>query len=415
LYLTNRSVLLLSVGALTAPQALNYRMKAFALVCYVCVGGLAGCSKLPGTGPTTSQVMEQAAQEPRRFNSIEIDGRVVSVLGSQPAVNLHERLQRHGKPSISTIGIGDRVVVSIWQASGGQVFGPSQVTPENGPGQAAGGPTVVPDQVVGPDGAISVPYAGRVAALGRTPLQIQKTIEDRLAEQIIKPQAIVTVTRAAASNAVTVSGEQITGARVPLSMGGDRLLDVIATAGGSKSPIYETSVRLSRNGQTVTIPMSTLVSDPQENIYVWPEDVITVVQTPKEFSVFGAAFNNSQVRFGSDQLDLAKAIAKAGGLSDSRSDPKGVFLFRFERPAVVNALGIPHLADRPGGGTPVVYHLDLRQVDGYFLAKRFPVADNDIIYVATAQLNELQKFFTLIGTLTGPVIGGAVVAGGLAR
>jgi len=167
--------------------------------------------------------MEQAAQEPRRFNSIEIDGRVVSVLGSQPAVNLHERLQRHGKPSISTIAIGDRVVVSIWQASGGQVFGPSQVTPENGPGQAAGGPTVVPDQVVGPDGAISVPYAGRVAALGRTPLQIQKTIEDRLAEQIIKPQAIVTVTRAAASNAVTVSGEQITGARVPLSMGGDRL------------------------------------------------------------------------------------------------------------------------------------------------------------------------------------------------
>src|SRR6185312_3050129 len=108
----------------SASQALDYRMKAFVLVCYVCVSGLAGCSNLPGTGPTTSQVMEQAAQEPRRFDSVEIDGRVVSVLASQPAVILPERLQRHGKPLISTVGIGDRISVSIWQANGGQVLGP---------------------------------------------------------------------------------------------------------------------------------------------------------------------------------------------------------------------------------------------------------------------------------------------------
>jgi polysaccharide export outer membrane protein len=47
----------------------------------------------------------------------------------------------------------------------------------------------------------------------------------------------------------------------------------------------------------------------------------------------------------------------------------------------------------------------------YFLAQRFPVEDKDVIYVANAKLNELQKFFTLLNTITGPVITGIVVKG----
>jgi hypothetical protein len=35
--------------------------------------------------------------------------------------------------------------------------------------------------------------------------------------------------------------------------------------------------------------------------------------------------------------------------------------------------------------------------------------DKDIIYVANADFNELQKFFTLLNTLTGPIITGIVV------
>jgi len=57
-------------------------------------------------------------------------------------------------------------------------------------------------------------------------------------------------------------------------------------------------------------------------------------------------------------------------------------------------------------------HLNLRQVEGYFLAERFPVQDNDLIYVANAPMSELQKFFTLLGSITGPVIGGTVVLHG---
>ena len=91
----------------------------------------------------------------------------------------------------------------------------------------------------------------------------------------IQLAAIVTVTKSL-SNSVTVAGEIVTGARIQLSVRGDRLLDVIAAAGGAKSPVYETFVRLSRGGITATIPMERLVSNPAENIYAQPGDVLAL-------------------------------------------------------------------------------------------------------------------------------------------
>jgi polysaccharide export outer membrane protein len=108
-------------------------------------------------------------------------------------------------------------------------------------------------------------------------------------------------------------------------------------------------------------------------------------------------------------MTLVEALAKAGGLQDQRSDPAGVFLFRFEPPKIVRTLGRPQLGTGPDGSSPIVYRLDLRDAKSYFLAQRFPIRDKDIVYVANADLNELQKFFTLLNTLTGPVITGIVV------
>ena len=51
--------------------------------------------------------------------------------------------------------------------------------------------TRIPDQQVGSDGAISIPYAGRIKAAGRTPQQIEHTIEQRLADKALDPQALV--------------------------------------------------------------------------------------------------------------------------------------------------------------------------------------------------------------------------------
>jgi polysaccharide export outer membrane protein len=107
----------------------------------------------------------------------------------------------------------------------------------------------IPEQVVRRDGGISVPFAGRVPVAGRTTVEVQYEIEHRLAEKAIEPQVIVTITRSVIY-AATVSGEVVNGARVPLSVNGDRILDLIALAGGAKAAVHDTFVRLSRNGVT---------------------------------------------------------------------------------------------------------------------------------------------------------------------
>jgi polysaccharide biosynthesis/export protein len=368
---------------------------------------LGGCSTLPTAGPTTGQVVDQAVKDDQpRFDIVDVDNNVVATLLAQPTESFRNRFLKYGKPPDPKIGIGDSITVTIWEAAGGGLFG-AGITAGVSPGSRS---VTIPDQVVARDGAISVPFADRIPVAGKSPLEVQRVIEQRLADKAIEPQALVAITRSI-SNSATVSGEVVAGARVPLSVNGDRLLDVIALAGGAKAPVYDTFARLSREGVTATIPMEKLVSEPAENIYAWPGDVVTLVSVPQTFSVFGATGTNIQVAFGAQEITLAQALAKAGGLQDLRADPAGVFLFRFEPPAVVGALKAPPLAIGPGGTSPVVYRLDLSDANSYFFAQRFPIEDKDIIYVANARLNELQKFFTLLNTITGPVITGIVVKG----
>jgi polysaccharide biosynthesis/export protein len=374
---------------------------------FVLAAGLfvAGCGGLPTAGPTASQILDQQARSDKaRFTVVDIDQRVVATVLATPQPSLRARFPFHGAPPEPAIGVGDSLVVTIWEAASGGLF-TSAPSDQMTPGSHS---VVLPEQMVGRDGAISVPFAGRIAVAGRRPVEVQRAIEQRLAGKAIDPQAIVSVTKSV-NNTVTVTGDVIKGERVSLSLKGDRLLDLIAACGGTRAPVHETAIRLSRAGATVTIPMQELVSEPAENIYAEPGDVVTVLRAPQTFTVFGATGQNSEIDFPSAEMSLVEALAKAGGLQDSRSDPAGVFLLRWEPAAIVEALGRKPGEPGPDGQVPVVYRLDLGDAKAYFAAERFPVRDKDILYVANASLTELEKFLQLVNGLTGPVVTGAVV------
>lgn len=267
--------------------------------------------------------------------------------------------------------------------------------------------TRIPDQQVGPDGAISIPYAGRLAIAGRTPQEAEHLIEKRLAAKALDPQALVFIKHSAA-NSVSVAGESVGGKRVELSPGGDRLLQVIAAAGGAKAPVHETFVQLSRGGVTASLPLATLVADPAQDIFAEPGDVLTLVQRPQTFSVFGATGQSASITFSSDRLSLSEALAKAGGLLDNRADPGAVFLFRYEPAALVEALGQPIASGAPPGLSPVVYRLDLADARSYLLARRFPMRDKDVIFVANAKTHAIYHVFGALSQITGPVQTGFV-------
>jgi polysaccharide export outer membrane protein len=234
------------------------------------------------------------------------------------------------------------------------------------------------------------------------------TIEARLADKALQPQVLVIINKSTA-NTVTVAGDVVAGAKVPLSPGGNRLLEVIALAGGAKAPVQETLVQLSRGEVTATIPLQQLVSNPMENIYAQPGDVLTLVQVPQTFSVFGATGRNADIPFNAESINLAEALGKSQGLRDDLAKPEGVFLFRYEPHSIVHALNEPVAADAPGGVSPIVYRFNLRDAKSYLLAQQFPMRDKDVIFVTDAALVQGQKMATLLETITGPFLTGLVV------
>ncbi|MDI1286675.1 MAG: polysaccharide export protein [Reyranella sp.] len=373
-------------------------------------GTLASCDSLPGAGPSTSDVTAAAkpmASGQTRFALVDVDADVVAKLEGWTAVSMQGTFGRQQPFSTQTIGVGDSVQVAIWEAGPGLFSPPVTANDRGGSGSRA---NTIPEQVVGGrDGAITVPFAGRVPVVGKTPQQVEQAITRALAQRAVDPQVLVTVTKNVA-NTVSVVGEVTGGARVPLTTRGDRILDVVAEAGGTKAPAHETFITLVRANNSVRIPMQAMLSDPTENVYVRPGDVISVAREPQTFTAAGATGTNAVVSFDAIGITLDQAIARAGGLSDSRADPAGVFVIRYERPADYDQLGLR----RPAPGTlnqiPVIYRVNMRDTNGFFLARRFPVRNKDILFVSNAPLTDVQKVMTMLLPILGIGATAAVVA-----
>ena len=136
-----------------------------------------------------------------------------------------------GLPS-ARVGAGDTVTVTIFEAQAGGLFIPGQ------PGTSAGNFVTIPAQQVDRSGQITVPYAGAVAAVGRTPSEIQAEIESKLRSRAIEPQVVVNISNRQADE-ISVLGEVNAPARFSLEPGGTKILNAIARAGGTRNPGYE--------------------------------------------------------------------------------------------------------------------------------------------------------------------------------
>jgi polysaccharide export outer membrane protein len=362
----------------------------------------AACGSLPASGPPASSIKAAAQQAAPPFDVVALDVATADFLAAWQPPSLSAAFGEGGGAPDLRIGVGDVVVVTIFEAASGGLF-----SGEAGTLGTASKSVSLPPQPVARSGAISVPYVGEVAASGRTPVEVQGAIAAALRDKAIEPQVIVTVTKGA-SAFVTLTGDVGQPGLVELNLSGDRLLDLVASAGGSRAPAYDSFVRLTRDGRSVTVPLSKIVSEPRQNIYLRPDDLLYVFTDPQVYTAFGAVARNATYPFQTDRLTLAEAVSRAGGPIDSRANARGVFLFRYERPELYARLkGVRPASQVPPalqqGGVPVVYSLDLKDPSSFFAAQRFLVRDNDLLYISNAPSTDLTKFLAIIGTALGTV------------
>jgi polysaccharide export outer membrane protein len=132
-----------------------------------------------------------------------------------------------------------------------------------------------------------------------------------------------------------------------------------------------------------------------------------LVRAPQKFLAYGATGANAEIPFDADGIMLSEALAKAGGLLDYRSDPGGVFVFRYEPSALVQAIRPDSPIAMTEASVPVVYRLNLRKPEEFFMAQKFPILNRDVIYVSSSPFSDVQKFFGLVGNVTAPAAQGA--------
>lgn len=347
-------------------------------------GLLTGCSALPAAGPSTQDIVsEQRASTD--FVLVNLDQRAVDILSQYRVTAFSTRFAAPAPAPSQIVGVGDTLSITVFEAGQGGLFSSDY------------GSRVTMTQRVDSDGSITVPYAGRVIAGGKSPQVVEKAIVAALEGRAIQPQALVQITETVQRSYV-VNGEVGASGRKPITAAGDRILDAIASAGGARQATYETRVTLQRGSKQGSAIMKDMIDNPAENVFVQPGDRIYVTKDPEIFLAFGAVPQPGPINFGLEKLTLLEAVGKAGGLIDLRSDPGAFFVFRYEPESAVRQMK-PDYKGTFGAKVPVVYRVNLRDPRAYFYAKGFTIRDRDVLYVANSAAAELKKFLDILGSV----------------
>lgn len=294
-------------------------------------------------------------------------------------------------PIGTVVGTGDALEVTIWESPPATLFGGPAADTRIGTAISTSRPGTLPELLVGPEGAINVPFAGQVPASGRSLRQIETEIVRRLRGRANGPQVLVRLVRNSTAT-VTMVGEFNQSARVPLTPRGERLLDALAQVGGVKSPSNLTTIQITRDGRIYRMALPDIIERSGNNIVLAKDDVVSALFQTYSFTVLGAAGRNDEIRFEAFGITLSQALGRFGGLQDGRANPRGVFLFRWQDPIT------------PGGArVPVIYSFDLKDPAVFFLTQQFRMSDKDLIYVTNSPVAELQRFVSIVSQTLLPI------------
>ncbi|MFV0491062.1 MAG: polysaccharide biosynthesis/export family protein [Pseudorhodobacter sp.] len=350
--------------------------------CFVTTLALAACA--PADGPSTGKVLRSARQNDVPI--IDLSQQVVGAIGTTRASSggdLSKFAARSYVPGV--IKSGDSIAITIFDTGEDGLF-----TMTNSTSMPLG------EFTVSPNGTVSIPFVGTVQVHNRSTASAQRLLTEKLRESSVNPYATVNITMKE-TDSYTVQGSVRAGGVQSLTARSERVLDAIAAAGGPEGKPDETVVTLVRNGQSGQQTLSRIVTDPAQNVSLAPGDVLIVGGGDATFIADGALVSTGEFPFAEGSLSLGQAVSMAGGLSDRRSNPRSVFVFRSLRPS-----DRIHMVQRDGSkrllSGDIILRANFSDPSERLRANKFQMRDGDVLYVGNAPLAHWSKYFQIFNS-----------------
>ena len=128
------------------------------------------------------------------------------------------------------------------------------------------------------DGAINLPYIGKVHAEGRTPAELSRSIEQNYRSNKIYTNPNITIIMQPSARFVNVGGSVRVPSRVPFTED-MTLLTAINAAGGFNDFADQRHVRLLRGSEVTVYDVRRFRKDPSRDVRLRPGDKIEVPQS----------------------------------------------------------------------------------------------------------------------------------------
>jgi polysaccharide export outer membrane protein len=351
---------------------------------------VAGCAALPGTGPSVSR-MKQAPEVQVVDITPDVASAAHDVALSKESAARDRALAALRAPVADApvrIEPGDVLDVTIWSFSPW----PGAANP-----LAVGNPGPIPlgTFAIESDGAIQLPYAGRVGLAGLSPEQAQAAISARYAALRIlqKPTAAVRLS-ASPRHDVLVTGEIGQPRTIAWTPAGLTLAQAITLSlGNGAASLGQGELSQTRAAVRVTVlrgdqaPVELpVVTALEERIPLHAGDRVVVRKDPAvQVTVLGGGTRRNGVLGFARQPTLAEALAEASGLDGNAANDHAVFVLR-----------------RRAGARPVLYNFAWDRPLGIVASQEFPLEDGDLVYVAEAPIVSVQKVIGLLFQVTLP-------------
>ena len=352
------------------------------LLCLLALS-LTACAQLPRGAALQREIVASGAQETPDIAVYPITRAFLPTLATWPAhANTpHNWLNASHGSDAQIIRPGDMLNLTIWDSGENSLL--------TGTDQRAAALTGL--RVSG-DGAIFVPYVGKLKVSGRTPDAARALVQRQLEQSAPSVQVQLLMSEGRRNTVDLVSGVNTPGS-ITMPSQNFSVLSALSAGGGVDSALTNPQIKLMRGTRVYTTALQRLYNNPKLDTRLHGGDKIIVQADARYFLSLGAAGQEAQFPFPRDTVTALDALTLIGGVSDTRADPKGILILR-EYPAASVGPNGPE-------DTRVVFTLDMTASDGLFSARHFHIQPGDLVLATESPLANSQNVLGILGATLG--------------